>query len=255
MTLDKSQIFEDPPSGPRNYAIEFADPASAFMDAESVINGALLILTTELAKEPTLRKEIRHAFRDFGIISVRPTDLGATKIDEMHPYYAFKYLLDKPVEMFRNSPQFLQILAAETEGLVSVDIRIGREKLNQLTISIYDVYLDSTYTSDDAKEWNHFRERVIVDTLTHHLLPLGTRYIRDWLRDTEEDFIANRCASKLEEVRRFSESARYRLILLCSERIWHLSDQNGKRRAMSRECSPSLTGKVISKRTLYTLCA
>lgn len=152
-----------------------------------------------MAKEPSLRKEIRRAFKNFGAVTVHPTDVGSQQIDEMHPFYAFKYLLDKPVDYFRNSPQFLQILQAENEGLITIDIHIGRDQRDRLTKMLYEMYL-TDYESADAKEWNRIRERVVIDALQNHLLPMGARYIRDWLRETEEDFIANRCSAKLEEV-------------------------------------------------------
>ena len=77
--------MDDPASAPEHFADEFTD--ASYSDPHSVIAAAKLIHISEIAKDPSLRKEIRKAFRLYGAISVRPTDKGAQKIDELHPYY------------------------------------------------------------------------------------------------------------------------------------------------------------------------
>lgn len=111
---------------------------------------------------------------------------------------SFKYLLDKPIEPLVRSAQFLQILAAEGEGLIVVDIHIQKESLRKLTQEFYNVYL-SDLTSADATAWNKIREEVIMEVLQQHLLPLGARWTREWLKEVEEEFICARCAARLEE--------------------------------------------------------
>lgn len=111
---------------------------------------------------------------------------------------SFKYLLDKPIEPLVHSAQFLQILAAECEGLVQIDIHVQKESLRKLTQEFYNVYL-SDLTSADATAWNKIREEVIMEMLQQHLLPLGARWTREWLKEVEEDFICARCAARLEE--------------------------------------------------------
>ena len=68
-------------------AEEYTDPAGSFPIADSVLHGARTILIQEIAKEPTIRKVVRSMFKNFGNVSVKPTDKGSQKIDELHPYY------------------------------------------------------------------------------------------------------------------------------------------------------------------------
>lgn len=96
------------------------------------------------------------------------------------------------------SSQFLQILAAESEGLVNVDVHIEKEALRKLTQEFYNVYL-SDLTSADATAWNKIREEVIMEMLQNHMLPLGARWTREWLKEVEEDFVCAICAARLEE--------------------------------------------------------
>jgi transcription elongation factor SPT6 len=52
---------------------------------------AKTIAVTEITKEPLLRKEIRRLFKTAGVVSVKPTEKGQIKIDEMHPYYVWLF--------------------------------------------------------------------------------------------------------------------------------------------------------------------
>lgn len=124
----------------------------------------------------------------------------------------FKYLQEKPVDEFKGQGQFLQILDAEAEGLVDINIHVQKEPLRNLTLEFYKVYLTSM-DSEEAKAWNRVREDIVVEALAQHLLPLGARWIRDRLKEQEEEEIAMRCAAKLDEV-----GSSCLIYLPCSER-------------------------------------
>lgn len=79
--------MDDPHAGPQLFAEEYLDASSGFPDATSVISGAKAILIHEIAKDPTIRKEVRKTYKSFGAISVTPTEKGMHSIDEMHPYF------------------------------------------------------------------------------------------------------------------------------------------------------------------------
>lgn len=83
----KHHFKDDPHLGPDQYATEYIDAETGFVDSQSVLLGAKVILVHEIAKEPSIRKEIRKAFESFGVVTVKPTDKGNLKIDEMHPYF------------------------------------------------------------------------------------------------------------------------------------------------------------------------
>ena len=96
------------------------------------------------------------------------------------------------------STQFLQILDAESEGLVTVDIHIMKEPLRKLTQDFYTAYLSES-TSEIGRAWNKVREDIVVEALQYHLLPMAARWTKDWLKETEEDWLAARCARALED--------------------------------------------------------
>jgi transcription elongation factor SPT6 len=83
----KRTFIEDPPEEPELYSGQFAVVGTEFPDANIAMAAAKTIAVTEIAKEPLLRKEIRRLFKQAAVVSVKPTEKGITKIDEMHPYY------------------------------------------------------------------------------------------------------------------------------------------------------------------------
>ena len=45
-----------------------------------------MILVHEISRDPMLKKEARRFFKDYGVVTVVPTEKGVAKIDDMHPY-------------------------------------------------------------------------------------------------------------------------------------------------------------------------
>lgn len=97
------------------------------------------------------------------------------------------------------TPQFLQILAAEHEHLVNISIFIRPEAKAQFERRLTDAFHSDSF-SDTAKAWNKERSRVIQDVLEHHLIPAGIKWAREYLREEVEDWLADQCANQLRKV-------------------------------------------------------
>jgi len=97
------------------------------------------------------------------------------------------------------SPQFLHILAAEAEHLVTVKIHLPNEKQHEFQQKLIDAYSSDSY-SDTAKAWNEQRAEVVQEAMEKYLLPAGSKWAREWLREEVEDFLSNICGEALEEV-------------------------------------------------------
>ncbi|KDQ60952.1 hypothetical protein JAAARDRAFT_55682 [Jaapia argillacea MUCL 33604] len=199
MASNTSHFVEDQEVNPVAYAEQFADPDPAKTELpEELLRRARLIISTELGKDPLLRQEMRKIFKAEARISVQPTDRGINKIDEHHPYYNFKYLAWKPAADMLQSPQFLKILAAESEHLVTVSIVIPPEAKSTFERRLNDAFASDSF-SDTARAWNEERSRVVAECLEQHLLPLGVKWTREWLREEVEEFLAKRCSDVLRE--------------------------------------------------------
>ncbi|KAF9246316.1 SH2 domain-containing protein [Melanogaster broomeanus] len=196
---DRPNFVEDQELNPVAFAEQFTDPdASVPQTSEEMLRRARMILATELGKDPLLRQSMRDLLRTEAQISVQPTDRGVNKIDEHHPYFNFKYLHHKPITQMLDSAQFLHILAAEAELLVNVSIYLTNEAKAKFERQLNDAFASDSY-SDIAKSWNEERSRVVQEALEYHLIPVGIKWAREWLREEVEDALAIHCGNKLKE--------------------------------------------------------
>ncbi|GAA6054598.1 hypothetical protein JCM3770_000071 [Rhodotorula araucariae] len=192
----KVHFVEDPDKRPIDLADEYVVEPQ-FPTRERALAGARAILVHELGSEPILRKEARRYLRDFGVVNVAATKAGEQKIDSLNPFYAFKYLKNKPIKEFVRSPQWMQILAAEAEGLVTTSIDLPQSAYDRFLGQLAEMYT-SDYSSALAEEWNALRRDILDEALKTALLPQGTAWTRNYLREEGEEFIGDLCKRKLE---------------------------------------------------------
>ncbi|KAJ3517179.1 hypothetical protein NLJ89_g675 [Agrocybe chaxingu] len=192
-------FIDDVDLNPLVFAEQYSDsdPAKA-QRPEELLRRARLILSTELGKDPLLRSQIRKLFKEEARISVEPTERGINKIDENHPYFSFKYLFQKPIDEMLRSPQFLHILAAESEHLVTISVSIPADAKAAFERRFLDAFSSDNFT-DSAKAWNAERSRVVQEVIEQHLIPAGVKWTREYIRDEVEDMLALKCRDQLQK--------------------------------------------------------
>ncbi|KAH7107505.1 SH2 domain-containing protein [Auriculariales sp. MPI-PUGE-AT-0066] len=191
-----SAVDQDIP--PQEFAVQFADPAAGpNLDPRQPLAKARMLLSTELGKDPLLREEARSMFRNSAVVTVLPTDKGLTKIDEFHPYHNFKYLKDKPLSMMLAAPQYLHILKAESDMLITVDIHLPQDVQKEWTDSLCEAMVSEDF-SDIAQAWNEERRLVAKQVMDTILVPLGAKWVKEWAREELEDFLAGQAAAALQ---------------------------------------------------------
>ncbi|CAE6509346.1 unnamed protein product [Rhizoctonia solani] len=191
----KVHFPDDQDLPPRAYAEQFITENSP--TAEDALTTARMIIATELGRDPQLREAVRNQFKDQALLSCEPTDKGKTKIDEAHACYGSKFLVDKPIDTLTSGPQYLHILAAESELLLNVTITATRSRMHEITTSLENAYASDSF-SDSAKAWNEQRRAVITEALEKHLIPQAITWTKEWLREEVEDYLANKAAEQLE---------------------------------------------------------
>jgi len=97
------------------------------------------------------------------------------------------------------SAQFLQILAAEAEHLVTVSIFLPTDAKSMFERRLYNAFASDSY-SDTAKAWNEERSLVVQEALEQHLIPIGVKWTKEWVREEAEDDLATRCGAQLRTV-------------------------------------------------------
>ncbi|KAF9535288.1 transcription elongation factor SPT6 [Crepidotus variabilis] len=193
-------FVDDVDVNPLACAEQFVDPDPSKTQApEELLRRARLIISTELGKDPVLRTQFRRLYKEDARFTVEPTERGVGKIDENHPYYNFKYLQQKPIsELLKNSGgQFLHILAAESEHLVTVTVSIPPDLKAIFERKLIDAFSSDSFT-EAAKAWNAERALIVQEVLEQHLVPIGIKWAREVLRDEVEDLLAAECYKRLK---------------------------------------------------------
>lgn len=193
---NRRHFAEDPEALPVEHAEKFIVQGTEFSSADAVLHAAHDIIAQELGVDLQLRREVRFIYQNQGRISVMPTEKGITEISETHPYNAFKYLYQKPVAMFDNTVQILQIIDAEQHGLVEVSVGIADE--GRIFKGLLDLYTSDGFSAV-AQAWNEERSSALRTALDKHLYPYAGRWLRERLRQDAEDWLAGRCGDTLEQ--------------------------------------------------------
>lgn len=186
---------------------------------ELILSAASQILTTEFFKDPTIRQQARDFIKACAVITVNPTDKGMSLIDEYHLYYVgpdqhhplglvplltcrlqtFKFLTNKPIAAFEDSPQFLHMLQAEEEGLIDISIELSEEMLASFADALIRCCRSNAY-GEASQQWNAIREEVCWDLVRRLLVPMGQKWLRDQLRGEAETYVGEGCRAELEFV-------------------------------------------------------
>ena len=98
-----------------------------------------------------------------------------------------------------DSPQFLHILAAEAEHLVTVSITLPPDAKSSFERKLIEAFSSDSF-SDAARAWNEERSRVVQEVLDQFLIPVGVKWTREYIREEVEDYMANQCGIGLRKV-------------------------------------------------------
>ncbi|KAJ7709827.1 transcription elongation factor SPT6 [Mycena rosella] len=194
---ERVHFVEDQELNPMVYAEQFVndDPVKA-LEPDELLARARMIMATELGKDPLLRDHMRKLFRDEARISVEPTEHGVSKIHENDKYFNFKYLYQKPVKEMLDGAQFLHMLQAESKNLITISIFLPLDVKATFERRLTDALASDSF-SEAARSWNEQGALVVQEVLDHHLLPLGAKWAREYIREEVEDLLAGRCGIAL----------------------------------------------------------
>lgn len=184
-SMARIKTVDNPTESPEEYAQKFIGTfedgtPTGYSSAAQALEAAQQMAIEEICNEPKVRKILRDVFwREFKVMS-RPTEKGKAVIDETHPYYYFKYAMNLGYSYFLENPhQYLQMLQAESEGLIDVRIDMHDYK-NQFVPKIVNLY-NNDEVSTIAEEWKKVRTGVIT-TVLKRIIPLVCNHIKESIR-------------------------------------------------------------------------
>jgi len=181
-------IADDEQKLPIDLADSLTD--SDFPTGDQVLYQARQMYAEELFISPRMRKHFRAQFYQMGEISCRRTDKGLRRIDEAHPYYEIKYLINQTiVDLARRPELFLKMMKAEEEGLVEVRLRLQNER--EFRRQLHAEFASDNY-SELADAWNEERLKVI-EAAFPKLEKVVVKGVKDSLRTACHEEILKLC--------------------------------------------------------------
>ena len=195
----RQHVPDDEAVPPLAVAEEYVHTVPGAVDATATLALARTLLAHEIGKEPALRREVRALFRLSALVDVEPTERGMTAIDEGHPYYHFKFLRAKPVSaVLQNASQFLQMVQAEEERLVTLTLRLPFETATKLERRLQEQFV-SDGISAVSQSWNEQRQAVVEEACAAFLLPLGRMWTHEWLVEECREALLRFCELRLTQ--------------------------------------------------------
>ena len=184
----KKMSADDDEKLPIDLADSLAD--ADFPTGDGVIAAARQMYAEELFVNPRMRKHFRIAYYSNGWISCRRTEKGLRKIDEAHPFYEIKYLLNQTINDLARRPEvFLKMMKAEEEGLVEVKLSLQNER--EFRRLLYTEFASDNF-SDRADAWNEERQKVL-DLAFSKLEKVITKGVKESLRTACQEELLKVC--------------------------------------------------------------
>ena len=135
-----------------------------------LLKACIHYLALEISSEVHLVQSIRQAYNSYALLNTTPTPDGMTVIDVFHPLKYVKAIRRKPLKQVRGE-QFLEILKAESLGLIKTEIIVEEQDVHEHFLSELRRYYCVDKTSKLDQDWNNVRESVLVTALTKFLFP------------------------------------------------------------------------------------
>ncbi|CAK7272268.1 Transcription elongation factor spt6 [Sporothrix epigloea] len=188
LRLGKKAATDDVAKLPVDMADSLTD--DVYSNADAVILAARQLYAEELFVSPRIRKHFRVAYYMSGLVSCTRTEKGLRRIDEAHPFYEIKYLINQTIADLARRPEvFLKMMKAEEEGLVEIKLVLQNER--EFRRQLYTEFASDNF-SELADAWNDERKKVL-ELAFPKLEKIITKGVKDSLRTACQDELLKAC--------------------------------------------------------------
>nr|KAG5690166.1 hypothetical protein BaRGS_013623 [Batillaria attramentaria] len=168
-----------------------------FPTEEDVLMGARHMVAMQISHDPLVRQAVRQTYYERAKLMVRPTKKGMKIIDEAHVCYPMKYLRNKPVKDLKDE-QFLKLVQAESDGLLTMSIAIDEDDSSTTT---YFEEVRQLYYRDEfshlVQQWNIQRSEALKRALHKILYPQMEKELKNKLIAEAKEGIIRACSRRL----------------------------------------------------------
>ncbi|EFO98528.1 CRE-EMB-5 protein [Caenorhabditis remanei] len=180
---------------PLDAAEEYICPA--FMDRETVLNGAKFMLAKEISRQPLVRNRIRQEFRNNAHFWVKPTKKGRETIDESHPLFDKRYIKNKPIRNLTEE-EFLYYHKAKEDGLIDMVFMYESDEDQEANNYLVNKFLsDSIFRKDEytenVEQWNAVRDECVSMAINEMLVPYMRDEVYNTILEEAKTAVAKKC--------------------------------------------------------------
>lgn len=187
-------VADDPSEFPTDLADSLTD--GEFLTADSVISSARQLYAEELFTSPRLRKSMRTTYFMTCVVDCKRTDKGLRKLEESHPFYEIKYLVNQSLADLARRPEiFLKMMKAEEEGLV--EVKLSLRDVSRFRKQFFADFASDNY-SNKADAWNEERQKVLDVALTK-LDKMMVKAVKDAMRTQCQESILKICREEFSK--------------------------------------------------------
>ncbi|CAK7566313.1 MAG: Transcription elongation factor spt6 [Sporothrix epigloea] len=188
LRLGKKVATDDVAKLPVDLADSLTD--DVYPTADAVILAARQLYVEELFCSLRIRKHFRVAYYTSGLVSCTRTEKGLRRIDEAHPFYEIKYLINQTISDLARRPEvFLKMMKAEEEGLVEIKLVLQNER--EFRRQLHTEFASDNF-SELADAWNEERKKVL-ELAFPKLEKVITKGVKDSLRTACQDELLKAC--------------------------------------------------------------
>lgn len=187
-------VADDPSEFPTDLADSLTD--GEFLSADSVINSARQLYAEELFTSPRLRKSMRTTYFMTCVVDCKRTEKGFRKLEESHPFYEIKYLVNQSLADLARRPEiFLKMMKAEEDGLV--EVKLSLRDVSRFRKQFFADFASDNY-SNKADAWNEERQKVLDLALTK-LDKMMVKAVKDAMRTQCQESILKICREEFSK--------------------------------------------------------
>ncbi|ROV99570.1 hypothetical protein VPNG_07725 [Cytospora leucostoma] len=208
---------------PSEHPIDLADSLTdgEFSTGDAVISAARQLYAEELFASPRLRSWMREHYIVHAVFNCRRTEKGLRNIEESHPFYEVKYIMNLTAQDIARKPEvYLKMMKAEEEGLIEVKVALQDER--DLRRQFFQDFASDNF-SEKADAWNDERKK-ILDLALSKFDKLMIKAVKDTMRTQCQESVLKICR---EEYTRRLDQAPYKpkgMVLGTTPRVLALSN-------------------------------
>lgn len=208
---------------PSEHPVDLADSLTdgEFPTGDAVIGAARQLYAEELFSSPRLRQWMREHYIVNAVFTCRRTEKGLRNIEESHPFYEIKYIMNLTAQDIARKPEmYLKMMKAEEEGLVEVKVALQDER--DLRRQFFQDFASDNF-SEKADAWNDERKK-ILDLALSKFDKTMIKAVKDTMRTQCQESVLKICR---EEYTRRLDQAPYKpkgMVLGTTPRVLALSN-------------------------------